>query len=620
MKLLYGYDLKNGVPFSTTSLDKSFFYDIKQNNTNRILNGSVLISYYVVIPRSINYFYMAETTGHSETTDNGNKIIALNFKGGEDILAFNFTFIPTSEKSNAVRFNFNIQTFLIYGITITVNEIGSILILENGISQSITNLVMGQFYYFLIPIQNSKNVNISLSMNYNTKQPFKDLTICEHNYVISQLIYKIEHVNPISFNKVEDKYIINFPYVISLTYSKYISFKIIPQYNIDYINAKIDIGGKITYINSKNTQFSNLISGFNYGFFMEAKEKQIAKFNFTLNYKKNKPFEYINILEISKSNKILKNTNENIKSKYMKINDTYVISLEYNISSDNTDLISLDLALKYDIENLNLYKEINGGAFDCINGRSNEIYPAVGYPYYLYIKAKEKQKVKVEGLTMRLITNKTIINEIYVYESTYRNSSSYNCYQKISDLHDFPYEVKNVTTNYIALYFVQENILPSPIYVKLRVEDDTFDCINGIKKEYRNLLHDNNYYFYINAISNQYVSINITMDEIYKNSLEYMTIYEYSKRQQSDILKETQQNIIINSSNYIAFTYNSYKVISNFTNFVCFKIHTKDRAHISVQIFVKDFNDSYSGNPGDKVDDKSENGEKPNKQKKFRYN
>ena len=92
-EIITGYDLKNGVPFSTTSLDKSFFYDIKQNNTNRILNGSVLISYNVVIPRSINYFYMAETTGHSETTDNGNKIIALNFKGGEDILAFNFTFI-----------------------------------------------------------------------------------------------------------------------------------------------------------------------------------------------------------------------------------------------------------------------------------------------------------------------------------------------------------------------------------------------------------------------------------------------------------------------------------------------------------------------------------------------
>ena len=62
--------------------------------------------------------------------------------------------------------------------------------------------------------------------------------------------------------------------------------------------------------------------------------------------------------------------------------------------------------------------------------------------------------LKVEGLTMRLITNKTIINEIYVYEFTYRNSSSYNCYQKISGLDkDFSYEVKNKTSNYIAFHF-----------------------------------------------------------------------------------------------------------------------------------------------------------------------
>ena len=91
---------------------------------------------------------MAETTGYSETTDNGNRRIDLDFKGGESLLAFNFTFIPTSQKSNAVRFNFNIKTFLIKSIIITVNEIGRILILENGISQNITNLMKGHFYYF----------------------------------------------------------------------------------------------------------------------------------------------------------------------------------------------------------------------------------------------------------------------------------------------------------------------------------------------------------------------------------------------------------------------------------------------------------------------------------------
>ena len=83
-EIITGYVLENGVPFSTTSLDNYFFYDIKQNNTNKIINGSVQIGYQVIIPRSMNYFYMAETTGHSETTDNGNSLIDLDFRGGEE--------------------------------------------------------------------------------------------------------------------------------------------------------------------------------------------------------------------------------------------------------------------------------------------------------------------------------------------------------------------------------------------------------------------------------------------------------------------------------------------------------------------------------------------------------
>ena len=77
---------------------------------------------------------------------------------------------------------------------------------------------MGQFYYFLISTQFYKNANISLSMNYNTKQPFKELTICEHIILNSKLGHPLEHVKQISFNKVGDNYIINIPYIITLHY------------------------------------------------------------------------------------------------------------------------------------------------------------------------------------------------------------------------------------------------------------------------------------------------------------------------------------------------------------------------------------------------------------------
>jgi len=614
-EIITGIVLKKGVPYTTFSSKCTLFYDINQNNTNKIINGTVHIYYSSYILHPFNYLYLAETTDYDKYNDNGNTKLYfdLHETGNEtNELTSNFTFIPTSKKSNAIRLRFDINTFLIYNITITVNEIGNILILENDISQNITNLLMGQLYYFLIFVEKRKNANISLSMNYNNKQPFKYLTICEHSSLNSKLQYTLKNDNQISFNKVEDEYTINLRYIISLINSKYISLEIIPQHNIDYINVKIDFGGKITFISSPNTQFNNLIPGYNYGFYMNAREKQLAKFNITMNYMENIPFEYITILEISKSYEILKKTKENVKSKYMKINDTYVISLEFIIWSYETNLISLEIDLKYDIENLTLYKQINGGTLECENGKEYRLQPILGYPYYLFIGAKEKQKVSPKGLYM-VLSNRRIINDIYIYEFSYRNSSSYNIYQRITDLDkDFSYEIKNKTTNYVAFCFEQVNIL-SPIYVGLEVKDGDFDCINGTKSEFGNLLKNNNYYFYINATVNKYVSINITMNQAYKNSVEYMTIYEYSERYNSDILKETQQNITIKSSKYDAFSYNSYKVISNYTNYVCFKIHTKENAKYFIQIFVKDFNDSYSGVPDDKDDGESESSDKKSK-------
>ena len=68
--------------------------------------------------------------------------------------------------------------------------------------------------------------------------------------------------------------------------------------------------------------------------------------------------------------------------------------------------------------------------------------------------------------------NRRIINEIYFYEFLYRNSSSYHYYEKFTSLDKyFSYKVKNETTNYIALYFVQVNTL-TPLHLGLTVKDE----------------------------------------------------------------------------------------------------------------------------------------------------
>jgi hypothetical protein len=69
-----------------------------------------------------NYFYMSETIDHSSIITFGNSKKLIEFQNSENEtetreLSFNFTFIPINQKSNAVRFNFDIKTFMIINVT-----------------------------------------------------------------------------------------------------------------------------------------------------------------------------------------------------------------------------------------------------------------------------------------------------------------------------------------------------------------------------------------------------------------------------------------------------------------------------------------------------------------------
>ena len=192
-EIIASVTLQNGVPYSTRSYKTYFYYDIQENNTLKIINGSVQIYYKEYIKNTFNYLYI------TENSNNEKQEIYINFYETErvEFVSFNFTFIPTNPKSTEVCLNFDIQMFMVFNVTITVNEIGRILILENGISQNFTDLLMGQFYYVLIYCEDKKNANISLSLDYNTKQPFNYMTIYEHSSPNSKWESTLESDNQI---------------------------------------------------------------------------------------------------------------------------------------------------------------------------------------------------------------------------------------------------------------------------------------------------------------------------------------------------------------------------------------------------------------------------------------
>ena len=156
LEIIASVYLQNGVPYSTSSYKTYFYYDIQENKTLKIINGSAQIYYKAYINKYFNYLYIVETS------DKEKRKIFIKFNETENVefVSFNFTFIPTNPKSTEVCLYFDIQMFMVFNVTLTVNEIGRILILENGISQNFTDLLMGQFYYVLIYCEDKKKMQI----------------------------------------------------------------------------------------------------------------------------------------------------------------------------------------------------------------------------------------------------------------------------------------------------------------------------------------------------------------------------------------------------------------------------------------------------------------------------
>ena len=420
--------LEKGVPY-TTYQKGYFFIDASQN---QVISGSVHINYKVSFYHPFNYFIIAETGGLETSSSYKTSKISIDFKQNETELSFNFSHMASDKRTYKLRFNFDIQMLSTYNFTITVDHVSNCFQLSNGITQNFTNLTAGLSYIFYIETTNTeshKNVNISLSMDSYPNS----LYIYEYksiDYLRSPSQYLKKSSYDISINKDEEDYKIFIPYVISLYDTKYVSFQIKSQYDIDYLFVKIDLGGAFKTIINNNYKYSNLIAGNNYDYYFEIKEKQLAKIFLTINSTENIPFEYINISEYTNNKNSINNFKvENVTDKYNKENDLYIVSIEYFSPFYNTSFLSLGILPKYNINNISIKREIGGGVIICSNSHEKRIDHKPGYPYYLYINAAYRQTIIFRLINYIALNDELTrgIKSISIYEYSYRNSSSHGC-------------------------------------------------------------------------------------------------------------------------------------------------------------------------------------------------
>jgi hypothetical protein len=388
--------LTKGVTFNQIGRDLTDGNNNKyyiEASKNQLLNGTISLNYVVFYDNTIVYFYICEANDFGIYISQKSKTNSFKFKKNETDYSFNFTYSPSSDRTSRVYFYFEIYLTIFNELNITVDVNGDSFDLLNGIPSNFYNLSAEYPYYFNILFRDIKikNANLSLSLDYNPIKPFKSLFVYEYSSKFTN-----EKNIPISYEKVNDKDIIFLPYIISSQNIYSIAFKIVPEYNIDNIWAKITLGGGLYDIDKSNPEnISNITAGNNYYFYLQVKEKQLVKIDLKMNYMKNIPFDYINISEYINKEIINKNTTQDIKLKYKNINDEYIISFQYSIFFYNTNYISFDILPKYDIDYITINAEIEGGAINCTNGVNCKLNILPEYPYYLFIKAKEKQKLNI---------------------------------------------------------------------------------------------------------------------------------------------------------------------------------------------------------------------------------
>ena len=615
------FNLQKGVPFFyTNDINYKPYFFIEAIPNYDYITGTIQINYSPLFEGFPNNFYIGETYNYRTTSYNTRRSLSLKFDLTKREYSFNFTHVPFHTKTKQLFLEYDFNEIQVIDMTITLDVTANIFELTDGISKTFSDLIPGHSYYFYIKSTGTKawkNANLSLTMDYNFENPFKLVHISEHSSLDSYWRSQEEVYKHSLFSNEGDESTIFIPYTISLYSTKYVSFQItLPKYNIDYISVKIDLGGNFYLVTDYNYKFNNLAIGNNYDFVISAKEKQLVKINLTMNYMENIPFDSINIEELKESKSLInKTTMENITSKYLKVNNQYIISLDYYVFSYDAYYISLGILPEYDIKNITVIRKIGGGVFNCFSGKEYPIELIPGYPYYIYTQVKEKEKIYVDLILRMVQQTFNILNGIYVYEYTYRNSSSFNRKEEYNTgntkVISFTYEFKNKSTNYVAIHFIPKEKSLN-FFAKLTIAGGAFDCVNGTKKEYKDLIGENDYYFYIRAKVNKYISIEINAQN--SNYLNYIKIYEYSKRYDDDFLKETKQSVIIKESNDQKFSLNSYKVISNLTNYICFKINPKMDTTFTIQINVTDFNNTDTDSEPDKKDDDTTKNDTQNKE------
>ena len=209
-------------------------------------------------------------------------------------------------------------------------------------------------YYFDIDASFLKTLYFTFTIDNVVMNPFNSFNIYENLNKINNNSNKVEIISsPISKN--ENQYKGNLLYTIYDSSTSKITLKIEPEYFINLMNIKIDVGGELNKLkDGKSNEYTDLSSNFRYFFKIDVNNNKNATFTIEVNNRyTTHPFKNIIIHEMS--NKIIESKNYNRYSFSEKGDDIIIeIFCEINSTSTNINELMLELELKSNIDIMNI--------------------------------------------------------------------------------------------------------------------------------------------------------------------------------------------------------------------------------------------------------------------------
>ena len=297
---------------------------------------------------------------------------------------YNLAVIDKIDNISSINFIYDIQLYPIvvlslrfkcdiYYLNISVNVFGGEIIFEeNNITKTITDIKADIPYYFSTKTTQFQTLLISLYTRYLDKPPFTYVDIYEYknksnkqNRVIKKQNVKYKIVN-------NDILLVSFKYKNTQSSITDIGFKFISNYDLDYIDAKMNIMGGTYYMNDGDIQkFINIYPECEFFIWIKMSQFQIMKMNIKSNYLKENPINNVDIYEYlyqhnSTSNILYKNITQSINYD-KKNNEQIFIYFSYMVEYLNTKYISIKINLKDYLDILEIKINIIGNKYNLLN-------------------------------------------------------------------------------------------------------------------------------------------------------------------------------------------------------------------------------------------------------------